>query len=116
MTGMQVFFQPPLGIGLAIGLSLVAIVAFILCAQRLHTAYRLSEGYACAIWFVRGIRCLIIALTATAWAAGFYWQQTWLLIIGLVILAQELYEGFVLSSALRDGLRIENGRTPKGLI
>ncbi len=116
MTAMQIFFQPPLGIGMAIGFSLVALAAAMLCVQRLRTAYRLSGQYACAIWFVRGIRCLIIALTAAAWAAGFYWQQRWLLIIGLVILAQELYEGFVLSSALRDGQRIENGRPPKGVL
>ena len=113
---MNVFFQPPIGIGLAVLLTGVAILAAVLCIQRFRTAYRLAGQYACAIWFVRGIRCLIIALTATAWAAGFYWQQTWLLIIGLVILAQELYEGFVLSAALRDGLRIENGRTPKGVL
>ena len=113
---MNVFFQPPIGIGLAVLLTGVAILAAFLCVQRFRTAYHLAGQYACAIWFVRGIRCLIIALTATAWAAGFYWQQRWLLIIGLVILAQELYEGFVLSSALRDGLRIENGRTPKGVV
>lgn len=41
-------------------------------------------------------------------AASVYWGQTWLLIIGLVILAQELYEGFVLSAALREGQRLEN--------
>ncbi len=113
---MPDFFQAPLGIGLAIVLAGVAILAAILCIQRFRTAYRLSGQYACALWFVRGIRCLIIALTASAWSAGFYWQQTWLLIVGLVILAQELYEGFVLSSALREGLRIENGRTPKGVL
>ncbi len=113
---MNVFFQPPIGIGLAVLLTGVAILTAFLCVQRFRTAYRLAGQYVCAIWFVRGIRCLIIALTATAWAAGFYWQQSWLLIIGLVILAQELYEGFVLSSALRDGLRIENGRTPKGVV
>ncbi len=113
---MNIFFQPPMGIGLAVVLAAVSILAAILCIQRFRTAYRLAGQYACAIWFVRGIRCLIIALTAMAWAAGFYWQQRWLLIVGLVILAQELYEGFVLSSALRDGLRIENGRTPKGVL
>ncbi len=113
---MNFFFQPPIGTGVAVLLAGVAILATVLCIQRFRIAYRLAGQYACAIWFVRGIRCLIIALTATAWAAGFYWQQRWLLIVGLVILAQELYEGFVLSSALRDGLRIENGSTPKGLI
>ncbi len=113
---MNVLFQPPIGTGMAVLLAGVAILAAVLCIQRFRTAYRLAGQYACAIWFVRGIRCLIITLTAAAWAAGFYWQQHWLLIIGLVILAQELYEGFVLSAALRDGLRIENGRPPKAVL
>ena len=108
---MSIFFQPPVGIGLAVLLAGVAAVSAALCIQRFRTAYRLAGQYSCAIWFVRGIRCLIISLTAAAWAAGFYWQQHWLLIVGLVILAQELYEGFVLSAALREGLRIENGRS-----
>ena len=110
---MHIFFQPPVGIGLAFLLAVVAILAATLCIQRFRTAYRLAGQYTCAVWFVRGIRCLIIALTAAAWAAGFYWQQDWLLIVGLVILAQELYEGFVLSAALREGLRLEDGRASK---
>ena len=112
---MNILFQPPISIGLSVSLASAAILAAVLCIQRFQTAYRLAGQYACAIWFVRGIRCLIIALTAMAWAAGFYYQQRWLLIIGLVILAQELYEGFVLSSALRDGMRIES-RRPKGMV
>ena len=110
---MDVFFQPPAGIWLAVLLAGVAILNAALCIRRFRTAYRLAGQYTSAIWFVRGIRCLIIALTAVAWAAGFYWQQHWLLIIGLVILAQELYEGFVLSAALREGLRLEDGRSSK---
>jgi hypothetical protein len=113
---MDIFLEARIGVGVAILLAGSSIVALGLCICRLRMAYRLAGQYACAIWLVRGIRCLIIALTAAAWAAGFYWQQGWLLIIGLVILAQELYEGFVLSSALRDGLRIENGGLPKGML
>ncbi len=113
---MHIFFQPPVGIGLAFLLAGVAILAAALCIQRFRTAIRLAGQYASAIWFVRGIRCLIIALTAATWAAGFYWQQNWLLIVGLVILAQELYEGFVLSAALREGLRIEDGRGSKVVV
>ena len=113
---MHIFFQTPVGTGLAILLSVVAILAAALCIQRFRTAYRLAGQYTCAIWFVRGIRCLIIALTTAAWAAGFYWQQGWLLIVGLVILAQELYEGFVLSAALREGQRIEDGRASEGVV
>lgn len=113
---MDVLFHPPIRTGLVILLTGVAFLAVLLCIQRFRKAYGLAGDYACAVWFVRGLRCLIVALTASAWAAGFYWQQRWLLIVGFVILAQELYEGFVLSSALRDGLRIENGRPTKGVL
>jgi hypothetical protein len=61
-----------------------------LSLQRFRKAYTLAGHYRCAVWLVWGIRCLIIALTTAAWVAGVYWGQTWLLIIGLVILAQEL--------------------------
>ena len=105
---MTIFFQPPINNLLAALLTGIALLAAMLVIRRFRKAYVLAGEYQCAIWFIRGIRCLIIALTAATWAAGFYWQQGWLLIIGLVILAQELYEGFILSSALREGQRLEN--------
>lgn len=105
---VDVFFQPPLAIPLSLILASIAISAAVLSVQRFRKAYILAGNYCCAVWFVRGIRCLIIALTTATWSAGVYWGQTWLLIVGLVILAQELYEGFVLSAALRDGQRLEN--------
>lgn len=108
---MDTLFQTPFNLHLAALLAGTALLAALLGIHRFRKAYTLAGEYRCAIWFVRGIRCLIITLTAAAWAAGFYWQQSWLLIIGLVILAQELYEGFVLSAALRDGNRIETGRS-----
>jgi hypothetical protein len=104
---MGAIFPPPFTIPLALLLAGVSMAAAGLSVHRFHKAYRLAGHYHCAVWFVRGIRCLIIALTSAAWTAGVYWGQTWLLIIGLVILAQELYEGFVLSAALREGQRLE---------
>ena len=96
---------------LSLMLAGVAVGVAALSIQRFRKAYQLAGHYGSAVWFVRGIRCLIIALTAAAWAAGVYWNQTWLLIIGLVILVQELYEGFVLSAALREGQRLETQDT-----
>lgn len=52
---------------------------------------------------VRGLRGLVVSLTTLAWAAGIYWEQGWLLIIGLVILVQEMYEMGVLSLILKYG-------------
>jgi hypothetical protein len=56
---------------------------------------------------VRALRWLLMALTAAAWAAGFFWNQSWLLIIGLIIICQELYEGAILGVVLRTGMRFE---------
>jgi multisubunit Na+/H+ antiporter MnhG subunit len=108
---MDSLFQTPFNHQLAVLLGVIALLAALMGIHRFRKAYTLAGDYRSAIWFVRGIRCLIIALTSAAWAVGFYWQQSWLLIIGLVILAQELYEGFVLSAALRDGYRIETGQS-----
>lgn len=105
---MIALIPPVLTVPLTLLLAGTAVGAAALSLQRFRRAYRLAGQYGSAVWFVRGIRCLIIALTAAAWAAGIHWGQTWLLIIGLVILGQELYEGFVLSSALREGQRLEN--------
>jgi hypothetical protein len=107
---MGEFLPLPVGIPVVLLLAGVSIAGAGLSVHRFREAYRLAGQYRSAVWFVRGIRCLIISLTASAWAAGVLYGQTWLLIIGLVILAQELYEGFVLSAALREGERIEAGQ------
>jgi hypothetical protein len=111
---VDVWFEPPMNRFIAGGLLAMAGLFFALCIRRLIFAYRRSGSLSSAQWFVRGIRCLIIALTAAAWAAGLYWSQTWLLIIGLVIICQELYESAILGAALRTGRQIEKGATPFG--
>ena len=111
---LDVLFEPPMNHFIAGGLLGTAGLFFTLCIRRFILAYRRSESLSSAQWFVRAIRCLIIALTAAAWAAGIYWNQTWLLIIGLVIICQELYEGAILGAALRTGRQIEKGETPFG--
>lgn len=109
---MDIFFEPPLNRLIAGGLLGIAVWFLSLCARRFMFAYRQAGALSSAQWFVRAIRCLLIALTATAWAAGFFWGQSWLLIIGLIIICQELYEGAILGAALRTGQKIEKGRTP----
>ena len=111
---MDVWFQPPINRLLAGILIGIAGLFFSLCLRRFVWAYRRTDGLSSAQWFVRAIRCLIVALTATAWSAGFFWDQSWLLIIGLVVLCQELYEGAMLGAALRTGQKIEKGETPLG--
>lgn len=106
---MRFLYEHPTNLYLSFTLLVIAVTSLGLCVRRFITAYHHAGQYACAIWFIRGIRCLLIALTAGAWSASFFWNQPWLLIIGLVIICQELYEGVIISSALRSGAKIEKG-------
>ncbi len=109
---MDYWFEPPFNRLIAGGLLGIAGLSISLCIRRFVFAYRQTGGMASAQWFVRAIRWLLIALTALAWAAGFFWRQSWLMIIGVIILAQELYEGAILGAALRTGQQIEKGKSP----
>ncbi len=100
-------YEPPVNRILALLLSGVALLAFWLALRRFITAYHQAGQADCPQWIIRGIRCLLISLTTGAWSAGFFWKKGWLLIIGLVIIAQELYEGAVLSALLKKGAKIE---------
>ena len=106
---MDFLYQPPLSVYLAAALSAVSIASMIVCVQRFRKAYHEKEAYLCATWFIKAIRSLLIALTASAWAASLFWNQTWLFIIGLVIICQELWEGAVLSSILKKGIKVDKG-------
>ena len=106
---MSFLYEHPINLYISISLLVIAVVSIALSIKRFIAAYCHSEEYACSLWFIRGIRFLLISLTAGAWSASFFWNQRWLLIIGLVIICQEIYEGAVISSALRDGAKIEKG-------
>lgn len=109
---MDFLFESPLNRLIAGGLLGTAGLAAILSVRRFLFSYRKAGELSSAQWFVRAIRCLIIALTAGVWAAGFFWNQSWLLIIGLVIICQELYETAILGIILRSGKRNEDNSTP----
>jgi hypothetical protein len=107
---VEILYEPPINrilVFLRLGVSGIALW---LSLRRFMTAYHHAGQYDCSLWMIRGIRCLLIALTAGAWSASFFWNKGWLFIIGLVIMAQELYEGAVVSSALRRGAKIESGK------
>lgn len=106
---MDVFFEPPLNRFISGVLLGIAGLFFSLSIRRFVRAYRQAGDLSSAQWFVRAIRCLLIALTSVAWAAGFFWSRSWPLIVGLIILCQELYEGAILAAALRAGRKIEKG-------
>jgi len=106
---LDFLYQPPLSLYLTAALSIISTISIVLCVQRFRRAYHDPEEYSCAIWFIKGIRSLLISLTAGAWAASLFWNQRWLFIIGLIIICQELWEGAVLSSILKKGIKIEKG-------
>nr|MCU0600973.1 hypothetical protein [Desulfobacterales bacterium] len=100
---MDALFTQPINQYLSLILLIISIVFLVLCVVRFRAAYRLSGQYGASRWFIRGIRCLLISLTAAAWSAAFFFNQKWLIIIGLIIIAQEMYEGAMLSAALKMG-------------
>ena len=63
---MVALIPPALTLPLALLLAGVAIGTSALSLQRFGKAYRLAGHYGSAVWFVRGMRCLIMALTMSA--------------------------------------------------
>ncbi len=106
---LDFLFSPPLNLYISVVLLVTAVMSIMFCAKRFIIAYNNRGAYVSALWFIRGIRFLLIGLTAAVWSAGFFWEKTWLLIIGLVIICQELFEGVILSTVLRKGNAIEKG-------
>ena len=90
---MDVWLQPPINMCMAVVLAGMALAALVLCVRRFGCACRQTGDLTAAQWLLRAMRWLSI---------------------GLVILSQELYEGFILGAALRTGRRVEKGPTPFG--
>lgn len=109
---MSFIYSSPLSSVLSAVLLGLAGFSFTLCVRRFAAAGRCSGEYLCAAYVVRGIRWLLIGLTALAWSADFFWGLGWLFVIGLVIIGQELYECAFLSAALREGIKIERDGEP----
>ena len=106
---LRILYEHPGNVYIGTLLLAIAVAALVGSVKRLVTAYRHADDYTCSLWFIRGLRCLLIAATTGSWSASFFFNQRWLFIIGLIILCQEMYEGAVISSALRDGAKIEKG-------
>jgi len=82
------------------------------CGSGWRRAVRAADDAdACLLWIIRGLRNLVLGLTGLAWAAGLWFQQGWLGVIGLVVLGQELYEMGFLLWIIRRGPALE-GRRP----
>lgn len=57
------------------------------------------------LWVIRGLRGVIVALCATALSVGTIFEQCWLIVVGAIWLAEEVYETGVLALILRAGAK-----------
>src|SRR5437870_4667273 len=64
-------------------------------------AVRHADDPSSSLWIIRGIRGLVVAVAVWALAGGWLFGQTWLLVFGVVFLAEELYETGVVVLLLR---------------
>jgi hypothetical protein len=72
---LDALFESPINQYLSIILLAVCVLFLMLCIVRFRAAYRHTEQYGASRWFTRGIRCLLISLTAAAWSAAFFFYQ-----------------------------------------
>lgn len=73
-----------------------------------ETIRTFGEPSDCLLWIIRALRNLIIGLSTGAFAAGFYYAKGWLFIVGLVILAQEMYEMGMLRMIVKQEERLSH--------
>ncbi|CAB5123236.1 hypothetical protein D3OALGA1CA_3359 [Olavius algarvensis associated proteobacterium Delta 3] len=107
---LELLYNSPIRQGLTLLLMATSMIFACYSFRHFRRVVGKQENADRPMTIVRGLRGLIIALTTLAWAAGIYREQEWLLIIGLVILAQEMYEMGVLSLILRYGHTLSYGR------
>ncbi|MGH7268620.1 MAG: hypothetical protein ACREMB_27710 [Candidatus Rokuibacteriota bacterium] len=86
-------------------LALAAAYAAARGARLVSRGLRHGDDPAAGLWIVRGIRGGVAGVALGAVAAGLAFSQAWLLVFGLVFLAEELYETGVLALILRTGAR-----------
>jgi len=106
---MTTLYTPPLSHVIAGILVLVSALA------AAHGALALRRGLrdARALEVVRGIRSCVVALVATAFAAGVLLASTGWIVLGAVFLGEELYETGVLALIIRSGERPVSARSPQ---
>ena len=86
---------------LGVVLVLAGAIAGIRGIRRLTWSIRNADDGAAALSLVRGIRGVVGGVGAWALAGGMLLGATWLLVFGVVFLAEELYETAVLAVILR---------------
>jgi len=88
---------------LVVVLVLGGAIAGIRGIRRVAWSLRNADDGAASLTLVRGIRGLVVGVGAWALAGGMVLGATWLLVFGVVFLAEELYETAVPAAILRCG-------------
>jgi hypothetical protein len=96
---------PPMNLLLAMPGFLMAVGAAWRGAQLLVRGLRQADHPAGALWVVRGIRGVIVAIGLAALSGGVLLASKGLLVFGVIFLGEELYETGVVLLALRSRLK-----------
>jgi hypothetical protein len=96
---MESLYAAPLNEIAAALLALVAVLSAVRGARAVARGLREARS----LDLVRGICACVVALAAAAFAAGALLAQSGLVVLGLVFLAEELYETGVLALIIRSG-------------
>lgn len=102
---MDVIFEPPINMILAVFYWLLAVCATWRGARWMVKGLREANGPSGALWVVRGIRGAIVAVSMTALGGGVLLASPGVLVFGIIFLGEELYETGVVLLALRAGRR-----------
>jgi hypothetical protein len=102
---MALIHEPPMTFTLATLFSLITIAAAWRGTQLLVRGLRQTTHPSGALWVVRGIRGIIVAVGVGALSGGLLFASTGLLAFGAIFLGEELYETGVVLLALRAGLK-----------
>ncbi|MBI1999864.1 MAG: hypothetical protein HYV46_17275 [candidate division NC10 bacterium] len=98
---MHIIYEPPVNLLLAALLLLLASGSAWRGARCVSYGLRAADRPSGSVWLVRGIQGAIIALAMAALGGGVLYGQAWLLIFGVIFLAEELYETGIVLLALR---------------
>jgi hypothetical protein len=98
---MTTLYAPPVNYIVGTALALLAIYGFVAGASMMRNALARSD----ALHLIRGIRVLIIGFVSGLSTLGIASANSGFLIVGLLILAEEIYETGTLAAIIRLGDR-----------
>jgi hypothetical protein len=96
---MATFYEPPVNVVIAILFALLAVGATAYGVRLLGRAVMHSVP----IDLIRGIRACVVAFASVACAVGFHRAETGFLVLGALVLGEELYETGLICLVLRRG-------------